>query len=714
MPVRTPAVRCAPARRAPRGAWFAPFVAALVCGFGAALAPACGGGGVPPENLHCQNQDDCADGQTCTSGTCVTAAAGVTSQLGGPCAATRDCATDAGTTLACELDATGLGDGLCTSTCASAACGAGAVCADLRATPVNEKICLAACTSDTQCRSGWNCCPTLGGCLPTALCPQTTAVSSADLGAACTANSCGPGEQCRVGAGFPAGACTKTCVPGAANTCPANGRCAESAQGPLCLKACSVAGDCAAGYGCSAPAAGGDKVCQATAAADRVCGAQGPVLRAGGTAGPSVAPASCIKPQARSSLPKSQVQDLGRHTVGDLVSFTVPQNAGSISITLQAASAKNRIAYTQSSTGYLANTAVPTSVTSPDGRVLYDDLVAPPADLSTAPVFFATNAPGTSVMTIPNTTAGLALASGGLPGGAWRFTVNDYALECLSDSRCDGGSATSRYDVSVMVKPAVPQATATVDVGFYLVGAAGLTASSAVNDARVKRMVATLGAYFAQAGLCLGTVTFYDVPSWAKAKYATGINADDDSPCSSLAQMFTLARSGNSLNFFLVNSLTSSSAGGQVVGLDGTIPGPSTLGGTIHSGAAVNGSDLAVGACSGAVNLSLCGADRVAYIAAHEGGHWLGLYHTTEAGGDSFDPLSDSPQCDCSACVSAARKSGCGTSGANQTLVRAPDCASGTCGGSDQLMFWLLDDSYAKGRFSAQQGQVARANLAAQ
>ena len=40
-----------------------------------------------------------------------------------------------------------------------------------------------------------------------------------------------------------------------------------------------------------------------------------------------------------------------------------------------------------------------------------------------------------------------------------------------------------------------------------------------------------------------------------------------------------------------------------------------------------------------------CGADQVAYIAAHESGHYLGLYHTTEANAGIFDPLGDTPQC---------------------------------------------------------------------
>ncbi len=64
--------------------------------------------------------------------------------------------------------------------------------------------------------------------------------------------------------------------------------------------------------------------------------------------------------------------------------------------------------------------------------------------------------------------------------------------------------------------------------------------------------------------------------------------------------------------------------------------------------------------------------------AAHEMGHWLGLFHTTEAAGTSFDPLSDTTQCPISRANEVDHYD-------NGTKVYAEDCDGY---GADNLMFW--------------------------
>jgi len=141
----------------------------------------------------------------------------------------------------------------------------------------------------------------------------------------------------------------------------------------------------------------------------------------------------------------------------------------------------------------------------------------------------------------------------------------------------------------------------------------------------------------------------------------------------------------------------------------------------VASGALVSVQDLSGGgtaACQGPVNLTACGADRTAYIAAHETGHFAGLYHATEAPGTFFDPVKDTPTCLCSACAPAAEKVNCYAGGAVTSTtydVTTIDCTkfptdpASVCGGGENLMFWLLG-SRSSGAVTPQQSSIIRAN----
>ena len=294
------------------------------------------------------------------------------------------------------------------------------------------------------------------------------------------------------------------------------------------------------------------------------------------------------------------------------------------------------------------------------------------------------------------------------------MTLDDFAYECagLGTNCLDGGTTADTYDVSVITGA---QGAGTVDVAFYLVTESGMTAVKAVSDSGMTRMIQTLQTIYGRAGLCLGTVTFHDVQDWAKTKYAAGVDATKTEPCDDLDQMFTLSEAGNTLNFFLVDDIVQPS-GNQtfhVAGIDGSIPGPSSFGGTVKSGAVVNGASIGKGTCGSAFDFLNCGSDEVAYIAAHEGGHWMGLFHVTERFGQVFDPLSDSGRCVCTSCVTGTRLANCVETNPNSTTpttVIGSDCnKGGQCDGSQYLMFWLIDET-SVGNFSAQQGHVVRDN----
>ena len=537
------------------------------------------------------------------------------------------------------------------------------------------------------------------------------------LGEAC--GDCAAGLACSSPAqGFAGGACSRACGAG----CGPSAGCADlrgtTADARLCAPLCASSRDCRKDQVCCG--AQGD-VCLPAA----LCGppvstvaCAPPSLVSGGTVVAAQPPAgSCGRPIQPSAAPAAQVQAFGVHRVGDAVSFEVPAGTGSFSVFEQATPAAStaRIVLRDGSSD--DNSAVPRDLTGPDGAVIFDDLQQP-ADPTAAQLFYPGGSPGIGSLTLPNTSASLSRDSdaGGLPTGAWKLTVGDFAYECTLAGNCaDGGSSAGQYDVTVVTRPGAPspQGAGALDLAFYIVGASPFSAASAARSPQARRMVQTLGDIYQQAGLCLRTATFYDVPAWARAAYGTSIDADRTGPCDALDQMFLLSQPGNALHFFLVQSITSSkNGGGQVVGIDGTIPGPASVSGTIHSGAAVSIADLgsaSAQACGGGIDVAFCAADRVAYIAAHEGGHYLGLFHLTESDGQAFDPLVDTPTCRCDRCAPASSQARCGL-GSDPPLVGAADCASAQqpCAGGQYLMFWQLDPQVSQAQISPQQAQLMR------
>jgi hypothetical protein len=515
----------------------------------------------------------------------------------------------------------------------------------------------------------------------------------AGIGGACKGDGeCGGGLTCKPEAvGYPAGLCTADC---SSKACGKGNLCTQLAGESVCLQACTKDTECRASYVCCATYAA---VCLPTA----LCNTTAPV---------------CERPVVASTLVPAQVRQFGPHKVGDVIAFDVPPGTGSVTIVHQARAAGLNVTYKGQ---VIDNSAVPGIINFPDGKEAYNDFTFnPPAspdggtDSSGAYAFYGGGTPSTAAFTMPNTSASLAA---GVPAGTWKFSVNDYAYECGSTAGCTAGaSTTNTYDVSVLLRP-LPLGT-NLDVAFYIV-ASGMpfTAADAANNVSVKRMLQTFKSLYTAAGINIRNVNFYDVSSANQARFGTNVSADKIGPCDELNQMFLLsaAHPGNTINLFLVQSIRPppNQLGGMVVGIDGTIPGPSSFGGTVHSGAAVSLADLFKGSCGAGIDVSGCGADVVAYIAAHETGHFLGLFHTTEASGDYFDPIADTPKCPCMSCASSADLAKCAKPDATGPTLQADQCSKGGgCGGGDNLMFWQLFGPYSKGTLSSEQRSVMRLN----
>jgi hypothetical protein len=533
-----------------------------------------------------------------------------------------------------------------------------------------------------------------------------------DAGPPSCASGCAAGLSCVTNADFPAGACSRAC--GGTGACPAGTVCSPLSTGSFCIQTCSVSSPCQDALTCQPTSKG--NVCLAAAAPlapGTSCAA--PQILVGPTAGPSSDPGVCVTPRVASALPAADVQSLGVHQTGTQTSFTLPAGTVGFSLVSQAVVVASPSIDFQGFT--LPNLPVPSPVRTPQGATLFDDSAAIPTDQTTMLLVNPTPSPYTAALTFPNSTAGLALAlDGGLPAGTWSFGVNDYALECLSTPGCSGGTEGNTYDLSVLVKAGPLPGTGQMAVDVYLVSTS-LQAGTAVTSPAVERFANRFAAFYAQAGVCVSAITFHDVPDWAKAKYASLSVDDADLPCGEFRQMFTLAQPGRTMALFLVDELVTTVSPGHgqsLVGLDGAIPGTATFNGTIAGGAAASGSDLtSVAGCVGPGFSAACGPDAVAYVSAHETGHFLGLFHPSESSGTLFDPLVDSPACVCSLCQSASTAATCGENpdGGEPAQVLPDVCSSPTqeCGGADLLMFWLLTDS-SVGNVTPEQSAVIRTN----
>jgi hypothetical protein len=443
-------------------------------------------------------------------------------------------------------------------------------------------------------------------------------------------------------------------------------------------------------------------------------------LVVGTTPGPASDP-GCRMVQVSSSLPAGEVQSLGLAQVGTTLTFEVPAGSIGFSIISQAVSAQPTFDYG----GAVQNLAVPSPLNTPSGALFFTDFATPPDDLTTTLLVSGLPSQGnaaayaifSAALNFPNSSAGLFL-DGGLPSGTWSFGVNDYAAECAVTPGCSGGSTMDTYETSVVVSPGPLPSPGTLAVDVYLVTTI-VDAGVAVSDSAIRQFAARFSEFYAQAGICISTFTFHDVPAWARAKYDsvavdyTDITLD---PCSDYHQLFTLAEPNRTIPLFFVDDLTAANVppGDVILGVDGAIPGPPTFNGTVAGGAVVLATDLtSLADCSATFDVD-CGPDRVAAIGAHESGHFLGLFHPTESEGTFFDPLIDTPACVCSLCeTSPAAIAACGGNpdGGEPTIVDNHVCdgLSQQCGGAPYLMFWLLTGS-TKGVFSAEESRVMRAN----
>lgn len=240
-----------------------------------------------------------------------------------------------------------------------------------------------------------------------------------------------------------------------------------------------------------------------------------------------------------------------------------------------------------------------------------------------------------------------------------------------------GGGNDGSAECGVVHRTGTVSSAAAIRVAFVFVGVLG--ADAAADDPNWQAAVGELEAEWATAGI---EATF-DYADFAgdTAKYTVVDITDDD-----LSELNDLLRTSDpeddaTITFFVVEDIANSSTGSSILGLSAGPPGAAGVHGTSKSGVVVSAADLA------------SAPTDVGRIMAHEGGHFLGLFHTTEKDGSRFDPLDDTPEC------------GTENDANGDGTMNTVECAAD---GSDNMMWWTLTPDTAT--TSDDQGFVLRSN----
>jgi hypothetical protein len=199
-----------------------------------------------------------------------------------------------------------------------------------------------------------------------------------------------------------------------------------------------------------------------------------------------------------------------------------------------------------------------------------------------------------------------------------------------------------------------PAEGARLDVNLIVLEGAGIRPAELQAAGESMRAV-----YASGGGPELGEVRVFDLPSPEGAFVPFG------EPLQRLRSTETPGASELAINLFVIADFARSAG---TIGISAGIPGPIGVPGTGGSGVVVTVDGHRK--YSGELD-----TDALGETMAHEAGHQMGLFHTTESSGQSFDILRDTPECD----LATFDRDGSGDLG-------APECRNA---GGKNFMFWI-------------------------
>jgi hypothetical protein len=184
----------------------------------------------------------------------------------------------------------------------------------------------------------------------------------------------------------------------------------------------------------------------------------------------------------------------------------------------------------------------------------------------------------------------------------------------------------------VVAKRANPEpTTGTLDINFYFTGAIW-DAEGAKSSASFQSVVQSVEAIYQDIGITMGEITYTDIGE----EFQTV--ASVIAPGSQVQDMWALSLENDrpAINVFLVKEIYALAGPGFgiILGLSGGIPGPNITG-TLRSGVVVS------------VDPEMLPPGVMTHaVIAHEVGHHLGLWHSSESMGNIHDQLNDTAEND--------------------------------------------------------------------
>lgn len=228
--------------------------------------------------------------------------------------------------------------------------------------------------------------------------------------------------------------------------------------------------------------------------------------------------------------------------------------------------------------------------------------------------------------------------------GTWTFSLYAFTREMkggfFGQPTYKPAGGQVHVEVAIKRSDAGPPTAGVLDLNLHFTGAGGMSADSAAADPNVQKILDAFAGIYAAIGISLGTVTYRDVdPGLQVVDGFNGKGNDFE------AVAATAAGAPPGVNVFFVRELTDSAspmaAFGVILGISGGVPGPAALEANGRSAVLISTADVP-GQPKG-------DATHMGVTMAHEVGHYLGLFHSSEFGfgqNQVHDPLPDTGEND--------------------------------------------------------------------